>query len=36
MAMISAAARIFDRYVDDSTEALSFLVLARRMATPGE
>ena len=33
MAMISAAARIFDRYVDESTEALSFLVLARRMAT---
>jgi SAM-dependent methyltransferase len=34
MAMISAGARLFDRFVAESTEALSFLVLARRVATP--
>jgi SAM-dependent methyltransferase len=36
MAAISAAARIFDRFVDESTEALSFLVLARRVGMPRE
>ena len=35
MAMISAGARLFDRFVAESTEALSFLVLARRVAASG-
>jgi len=34
MAVISAAARVFDRCVAESTEALSFLVLARKVAAP--
>jgi SAM-dependent methyltransferase len=33
---ISAGARIFDRLVDESTEALSFLVLARKLGVPRE
>jgi SAM-dependent methyltransferase len=36
MAMISAAARIFDRFVAESTEALSFMVLARRLGPGAE
>ena len=34
MAAITAAARLFDRVVDESSEALSFLVLARRLVAP--
>ena len=34
MVMITAGARLFDRFVTESTEALSFLVLARKVAAP--
>jgi SAM-dependent methyltransferase len=36
MAVIAAGARIFDRVVDESTEALGFLVLARKVGIPAK